>query len=140
MTNSYLSVRAMSEKCNLSPARFYQLLKGGYFPQPLYCIRSHRPFYDLELQQICLQVKNTGIGYNGAPMLFYSPRKSNSSVMREKSNRTQNHKDIVSPLKQMGIVVTEKKVTEVIEEHNLSRIADKGVVIRELFKIFKAGV
>lgn len=130
----------MADKVNLSPARFYQLLKDGFFPQPLYCIRSHRPFYDLELQQICLQVKDSHVGYNGFPMLFYSPRKSTSPVKRVKPKVSLDHKEIVDTLKQMGVVASVKKVAEVIQERNMSEITDKGVVIRELFKVFKAGV
>ncbi len=45
------SVTELTKKLGLSRARFYQLQKMGVFPMPIYCTRTIRPFYPLELQQ-----------------------------------------------------------------------------------------
>jgi predicted DNA-binding transcriptional regulator AlpA len=72
---SICSITAMAKKLILSRSRFYDLLNQGVFPKAVNCHGSNHLFYTLELQQQCLQVKQTGIGVNGQPVLFYLPRK-----------------------------------------------------------------
>ncbi len=79
---------SISEACklmNLSRARFYQLLDKGIFPQPVYQIKTRRPFYDLELQQQLIQIRETGVGANGQLMLFYSPRTKSTKLRKTKT-------------------------------------------------------
>jgi len=66
----------MAKKLSLSRSRFYELLNQGIFPKPVNCSGSNHKFYTRELQKQCMQVKQTGIGINGKPVLFYLPRKS----------------------------------------------------------------
>lgn len=47
-----VSVGEMAEILRHSRARFYQL-QGTIYPYPIYDIKTKRPFYSTELQQIC---------------------------------------------------------------------------------------
>jgi len=77
MSNSkqIISMTDMAKMVQLSRARFYQLLEQGFFPKPLIDERSKRPYYDLALQQKCLECRQSGLGADGSFMLFYSPPK-----------------------------------------------------------------
>jgi hypothetical protein len=72
---SICSAAAMAKKLSLSRSRFYDLLDKGIFPKAVNCPDTDHKFYTLELQQQCFEVKQTGIGVNGQPVLFYLPRK-----------------------------------------------------------------
>ena len=45
-------------------ARFYQL-QGTAFPPPVYDLRTRRPVYTEELQQVCLEVRRRNCGIDG---------------------------------------------------------------------------
>jgi len=75
MTSDYdlktvCSVSELAKKLDLSRARFYQLQKKGVFPVPVYCTRTKRPFYSSALQQKCINIRKTGIGFDGRPVIF----------------------------------------------------------------------
>ena len=76
-TKAVVSKSEMARMVGLSPARFAQLV-GTTFPWPLYDIKSRRPFYTEELQEVCLSVRKRNCGVDGKPVLFYcaatSPR------------------------------------------------------------------
>jgi hypothetical protein len=138
------SVADMALMLGLSRARFYQLLEQGIFPQPVYCTRTKRPLYTLELQKDCLAVKETNVGYNGQYILFYSPRKEKAEAVVEKSvrhTRVKNtlHDEFAQTLVRMGVTTDAAKVGSAIEELYPDGIEDKehGVIIRELFRYFK---
>ena len=140
--NSIISVTAMAKKVGLSRARFYQLQKEGFFPAPLYSLRTHRPFYDLKLQEQCIEVKATGIGANNLPIIFYSPRnKNNVNTKPVKKKQVQNnYTDFGDTLKQMGVVASVEEVSDSLNKlypGGVDEEADKGVIIRNLFKYFK---
>jgi hypothetical protein len=148
MSNSSLkpicSVADMAAMLGLSRARFYQLLDQHIFPYPVYCTRTKRPLYTMELQKDCLAVRETNIGYNGAYILFYSARKEKSEAPAEKSSRSSKvkntlHEEFAQTLCRMGLSVDAAKVGSAIEELYADGIEDKeqGVIIRELFRYFK---
>jgi hypothetical protein len=149
MSNSNLkpvcSIIDMIRMLELSRARFYQLLKQGIFPPPVFDIRTRRPFYSLELQQICLDVRESNIGFNGSYVLFYSPRKENQNVSKKSESRNKKnnpaHQELTETLKRMGLDVNVAQVGSAI--HNLfpdgTDAVDSGIVIRELFRFFKKG-
>jgi hypothetical protein len=149
MSNSNLkpvcSVIDLIRMLELSRARFYQLLKQGIFPPPVFDLRTRRPFYSLELQQICLEVRESNIGFNGSYALFYRPRtdKQNISKKSESKNKNNNsaHQELTETLKRMGLDVNAPQVGSAIQ--NLfpdgTDTADSGIVIRELFRFFKKG-
>lgn len=73
------SVSEMARKLELSRARFYQLQNAGVFPKPIHEDHIKRPFYPLDLQQKCMEIRKTGIGLNGKPVIFNIPRKNNKA-------------------------------------------------------------
>ena len=86
---SVCSVTQMAKKLGLSRARFYQLQETCVFLPPAYDLYSKRPFYPLSLQERCLEIRKTGIGYNGRPIIFNSKRAKRNAA---KPGRYLEHK------------------------------------------------
>ena len=73
----FTSVTDMARMMGLSRQRFYQLMKKGLVPPPLVeDDDSRRPYYDRNLQELCMEVRRRNRGINGKPILFYSRRAS----------------------------------------------------------------
>lgn len=137
-----ISVGEMAKALGHSRARFYQL-QGSIYPPPIYDIKTRRPFYDLELQQICQDIRETGIGWNGQNIMFYAPR--NTSINSRRSSKFKSHsayQELTDTLSNMGLTTSEKQVKEAIQKLYPQGIEkeEAGVVIRELFRYFKYGV
>lgn len=77
-TKAVVTVSEMARMVGLSRARFYQLVRGGTFPPPVY--DSGRPVYTEELQQVCLDVQRKHRGIDGQPVLFYARRLSSAQA------------------------------------------------------------
>jgi hypothetical protein len=134
---SVCSVRQMADHLRLSRERFYQLQKAGVFPPPVYDIATKRPFYPLDLQQICLQIRKTGVGFNGQAVLFNTPR--NRSKPRDHSN--PQIIQYVQALKGVGCITNAKKVRaaiSVIYPNGLNGKQD-GIIIRHLARYLAHG-
>ena len=137
-----VSMTEIARMLQMSRARFYQLLEQGFFPKPLYDDRSKRPYYNLELQQKCIEARQSGIGADGSFMLFYSPRKSaNVSDLRRKKIDPVI-KELADTLQTMGLDVNAKQVQQGLSEIYPDGINDQeqGLVVRELFRYFKEQV
>ena len=112
-----VTVSEMARMCGLSRARFYQLI-GSAFPYPLYSVSTKRPFYDRDLQTICLEVRRRNCGIDGKPILFYSRRLDLSAVKKQISTqrsastkKTMKHKSLIAGLVGLGLSgVTEQQV------------------------------
>ena len=139
ISKQIVSITEMAEIVQLSRARFYQLLQAGFFPKPLHDERSKRPYYDIELQQKCLEYRQSGIGADGSYMLFYSPRK-NGTAPRKTNKMDPQVKELTETLKQMGLDLTLKQVQQSISElyPDGTNGEEQGVVIRELFRYLKS--
>lgn len=135
------SVTQMAAKLGLSRVRFYQLQKMGIFPKPVYLSNPERPFYPLDLQQQCLNIRKTGIGSNGKPIIFYAPRKKKG---RCSANQPEHkYEEYVDALRQIGRKVTIRKVKNAVNAlypQGLTQQHDEGRVIRDLFRYFERGV
>ena len=132
------SVTEMAKKLGLSRARFYQLQKMGVFPRPVYCPRTRRPFYPLDLQQRCLAIRRTGIGHNGWPIVFYSMRKDKPVKPQNQINPA--YKQLADTLRQMGLNVTLNTVNNSVKAlypKGLPSHTDEGTVIRDLFRYLR---
>lgn len=132
------SVTEMAKKLGLSRARFYQLQKMGVFPKPVYCTRTKRPFYPLDLQQQCIRIRKTGIGHNGQPLVFYSLRKDKSQCQPG-----PDYKQLTDTLRQMGLNVklnTVDNSVKVLYPKGLPSHTDEGTVIRDLFRYLRQEV
>ncbi len=134
------TVTELAKKLSLSRARFYQLVNMGIFPMPVYCIRTKRPFYPLELQQKCLAIRKTGIGHNGQLAIFYRMRKDKPVKPQDQSN--PDYKQLAHTLRQMGLNVTVSTVNNAVNTLYPKGMpdGDEGAVIRNLFRHFRQGV
>ena len=103
---SAITVSEMARMCGLSRARFYQLI-GSAFPYPLYSVSTKRPFYDEDLQRVCLEVRRRNCGIDGRPILFCS----RPAVPKAKSHRggsasprkTVKHTNLIVGLAGLGL-------------------------------------
>ena len=135
------TVTALAKKLGLSRARFYQLQKTGVFPKPVYCTRTRRPFYPLDLQQRCLAIRRTGIGHNGRPIVFYSMRKD--KPVKPQNQLNPAYKQLADTLRQMGLnvtVSTVKNAVGTLYPEGISEHTDDGAILRNLFRYFRQGV
>ena len=103
-----ISIGDMAKALGHSRARFYQLQKEMIYPPPIYDIRTKRPFYDANLQQICHEIRATGISFTGRYILFYSPRKNNPDRPKRKSN--SKNRELVMTLNNMDLNVNHGEV------------------------------
>ncbi len=72
---AFVSVVEMAEMVGLSKSRFYGLIQARVFPKPAIHESCKRPIFDSDLQRKCLEIRQTGIGYNGQPVLFNRKRR-----------------------------------------------------------------
>ena len=136
------SVREMADRLGLSRPRFYQLLKLGVFLPPVYCPYTKRPFYPLELQKGCLRIRETGIGLNGKPVLFYSMRKKrNGKGAQKRENEGVEHfKNLSTSLRELGIKATVAEVQDAIKAlfpEGLPNDRDDSSIIPDLFRYLR---
>ena len=140
------SVRELAEDIlGLSRQHFYNLQRKGIFPQAVYDIRTRRPYFPISLQKICIGVRNTNIGYNGQPVLFYGPRKQRPKKTvnvppSKRASHPQEHLELVQGLKAMGMVnVSVKDVDaalKVVCPEGVNQ-TDQGVILRGLYRYMK---
>src|SRR5271156_6193222 len=88
-TKAVVSVAEMARMCGLSRARFYQLVEAGVFSPPLYRIDTKRPFFNQEMQEVCLEVRRKNCGINGRPVLFYA-RRLGAPISKAKATPPKN--------------------------------------------------
>jgi len=144
------SVSETARSVGLSRSHFYTLVRQGFFPMPVYDLRSKRPYYPAELQQVCLQVRQTGMGHNGLPALFYSPRQaaddpavktSKSPGKRRETALDPAVQELTEALLNLGIRdVAEEQVAEALGSLYPDRPPqgmDHGLLLRQLFRHFQ---
>lgn len=137
-SKAVFSVTEVIREVDLSRPRFYQLVEKGIFPWPLYSIKTKRPFYTREQKQKCVEIRRTGIGFNGQPVVFNCLSKKRLS--RLSGLPEDRYDEIADTLKQMGLRVTSQKIKKAImvlySEENLATI-DDGEIIGNLFRYFR---
>jgi hypothetical protein len=138
------TVRQMAVKVGLSPSRFYEYIAMNIFPEPLklHCGQKDRSFYPLYLQEICLEVRRTGIGINGQMALFYRPRKKPVDGGRgtSRSQSSGLYDRIAEDLNSMGRNVTATQVRAVIRNEFPQGLKQKdvnGETIKKLYNYFR---
>jgi hypothetical protein len=134
------SVTELAKNLDMSRARFYQLQKMGVFPEPVYCIRTKRPFYPLDIQQQCIEIRKTGIGHNGQPIVFYRRRKNKPVKPQKQFNA--DYKQLTDTLRKLGLKTTVSEVNNAINNLYPQGMpdSDDGKIIRNLFRHFQRGV
>lgn len=135
-----VSISEMARMVFLSRQRFHQL-KGTTFPEPKRDPETNRPYYDEELQQICLDVRRRNCGIDGKPVLFYSPRhplgQQPNPVRKPKAKPKQsNHyADLISGLDALGLSATAAQVEVAVKQvfpDGIQKL-ESGEVIRAVF-------
>lgn len=141
MSKTVVSVAEMARMVGLSRARFYQLVAEGIFPTPIYDVHTHRPFFNEEMQAVCVEVRRKNCGVNGKPILFYAARHPLGQQPRpvKKANAEPKQKgqylDLLDGLRSLGLEVTAAQVGPVVNELFPAGIQDRdcGEVIRSVF-------
>jgi hypothetical protein len=127
----FVTVTEMAEMCQLSRSRFYGLVAAGVLPRPARHPCSKRPLYDRGLQEKCLDIRQSGIGANGLPVLFN--RKTNR---RQKAQqKAQDHADLLDALKGLGLETSAPAVEDALAALFPAGHAgiDQGDVVRKVF-------
>ena len=137
-----VSVSEMARVIGLSYNHFRALCKRGVFPMPAYGLGNHRPFFDLESQQACLQIRQTNIGFNGQFVLFYGPRKQvDSSHNGKKPEVSERAVELAKALKHLGMEVNGQQVEAAIPVvFSKGLPPDDGQAIRSLFLHLKKAI
>ncbi len=136
-----VTVSEMAQMVQLSRARFYELMNQGIFPSPVYLVTNHRPVYDAELQEVCLDVRRRGVGVNGQAVLFYARKKLPERTPKASRNgkpkppTSSSHVDLLNGLRALGLTATDEQVGAAIGELFPSGIGgvNEGELMREVF-------
>jgi len=128
-----VSVVEMAEMVRLSKSRFYDLMRAGVFPTPVQQASCKRPVFDRQLQDKCLEVKRTGVGFNGQPIVFNKKRKTTRTKKRQPTNG--RHSEFVDALKSLGLSARDDAVEEALQEvyPDGHEDTDHGEVVRRVF-------
>lgn len=137
-TKSVVTVSEMAEMCQISRSRFYDLMEAGVFPKPVQHPSSKRPMFDLEMQKKCLEIRQTGIGANGQPVLFNRRPKNAGQPRPQRRSEPESkpeHAELLEALKGLGLNPTAQAVTEALGHLFPTGHAglDQGDVIRKVF-------
>jgi hypothetical protein len=142
---AFISVVEMAESLSLSKSRFFGLMKAGVFPRPIQHESCKRPVFDLELQQKCLEIRRTGIGHHGQPVLFNRMRVSGRPPKRRQvqptaETRPDDHADLVEAMKSLGMAATSEAVGKAVAEIYPAGVqsVSQGEIIRRLFLHLRA--
>jgi hypothetical protein len=141
---SAVTVTEMAEMCEISRSRFYDLMEAGVFPKPVQHPSTKRPMYDLEGQRKCLEIRQTGIGANGLPVLFNrKPKKAAQPRPQRKPEpgNTPDHAELIDALKGLGLTATPQAVAEAVATLFPAGVnaLDQGDVIRRVFLHLQGG-
>lgn len=138
-TKAVVTVSEMARMVRLSRARFYQLVRAGVFPAPVY--QKGRPVYTEEQQQVCLEVRRKNRGVNGEPVLFYPRRQATDSAKPKKqaSEPAPKNKDIqalLDGLNALGLTTATAAQIEAVTKELYPQGTvglDQGEVLRAVF-------
>ena len=142
---AFVSVIEMAEMIGLSKSRFHALVRTGVFPRPVQQQSCKRPVFDLDSQQKCLEIRQTGIGNNGQPVLFNRMRATRKPKTQRQSQQPileprQDHIELVEALRSLGMVTTNDAVAKAVTEiyPNGAEQIDQGEKIRRVFLLLRS--
>jgi hypothetical protein len=97
-----------------------------------------RPVYDRGLQEKCLEIRATGIGLNGVPVVFNrKPKKGGQPRAKLKPTVVPqpDHADLLDALKELGLATTAQAINEAVATLYPNGLAgiDQGDVVRKVF-------
>jgi hypothetical protein len=94
----------------------------------------------MDLQERCLEIRKTGIGHNGRPILFYAKKKECSAKSKECCD--QKYTELSETIEQMGLKVSPAKVRKAVTTlyaNDWQKLDIDGKVIAEVFRYFQNG-
>lgn len=146
--DSVMSVSDLCRDIGMSRGRFYQLIKQGVFPPPVYDTGTRRPYFTRELAEQVREVRRSNVGVNGKIIMFYSARRSTTANPRrnrpvQPKQPSAKHAELLDSLKALGLTnVTVPQLTAAITEcfPNGMPDGDSGEVIRVLFLNLSAAI
>jgi len=108
---AFISASEMADLLFLSKSRFFSLIRAGVFPKAVQHEFCKRPVFSLELQQKCLEIRQTGIGNNGQPVVFNRMRANRRPRTRRPEqpqsaahDRHDEHADLIEAMKSLGLM------------------------------------
>jgi hypothetical protein len=144
-----VTVTEMARMCNLSRARFYQLVNESIFPAPSRNQDTGRPYFTREQQEQCLLIRRQNKGANGKAVIFYGnrpltvqkPTSKRKQFPISKSSKGQNRQDPIIRELQQGLAqlgmsnVKEQQVRQALKEKfpDGHRNLDSGELLRTVF-------
>ena len=126
----------MAKMIGMSKSSFYDYVRRGVFPCPLYSLANKRPFFPAEMQQEILAVRQTGIGANGDYVLFYEKHQAPRTATTPPSRR-EPHLALIEGLKSLGLSgITTVQVDQAIAASfpNGTANIDEAVVLRMVYR------
>lgn len=132
-----ISSGEMAELCLLSRSRFFSMVKAGVFPKPVLIPTGKRAIYDQDLQQKCLDIRRTGVGLQGHPIVFN--RKLKKRFSTTKSEPKPQHAELIDALGELGLKTDAKAIASAITTLFPAGIEtlDQGKVLQKLFRHLK---
>jgi hypothetical protein len=91
------SITEVAALCGISRGRFYDLIKSGVMPHPVYDLATRRPMYESDMAALCVRVRETNVGFDGRYVLFY-PRRKASKVTTAPDRQTARRPSAPDPL------------------------------------------
>jgi hypothetical protein len=132
-----VSVVEMADMLDLSKSRFYALIQAGIFPKPARNASCKRHVFDSDLQRKCLEIRHTGIGSNGQPVLFNRKRrKSDQQKPRQGRQPVSGEQaELIEALKSLGLTASVEEVQATLAELYPNGLAgmDQAEVVRRVF-------
>ena len=141
-TRAAATVTEVAAMCQLSRSRFYELVRAGFFPQPVRNGCAKRPIYVRELIEKCLEIRETGVGIDGKIIVFNRRRASRPSPKRAQRTavtampKESTYAPVVTGLKSLGMMdVTDAQVEKIVANVFPDGMDghDLGEVIRAVF-------
>lgn len=116
-----VSVSEMSRLVGMSRARFYDYIRNGTFPPPVYDSRTRRPIYTADLQRLCISVRTSGLAWkDGGYVVFYrrAPKPTDGGSRKRKgaSKVSGVVTELVDALGQLGLTVSQEQAAEAVAE------------------------
>ena len=132
-----VSVTSMARAVGLSRSRFYDYVRRGVFPLPVYSLATKRPYYTAEMQEDIIEARQSGIGCNGEFVLFYERRPPASASPKPGRG---SHAALIEGLKALGLT----KITSAQVEAALTATGvagqDEGAVLRAVYRHLRRAI
>lgn len=131
-----VSVSEMCDMCSISRSRWYEMVASGVFPKPVHLPSMKRPVYDRSLQEKCLEIRATGVGLNGVPIVFNRKPKKGGQAKPKTQRRAKDQPNdpvieaIRDGVKRLGYTATTQAVCNAV-----AAVCPSGVAAGDLEKV-----